>query len=76
MRRYFLLLLLFVSTQTSFAQAPPRIVIETDHTSLVLTVGDKQRLYQTYLGQKLTQPADQAQLPAGRHEAYVPAGLE
>jgi alpha-galactosidase len=76
MRRYFLILLLFASMLTSFAQAPPRIAIETDHTSLVLTVGDKQRLYQTYLGQKLTQPADQAQLPAGRHEAYVPAGLD
>lgn len=77
MRQLLLSLLLLLSMRPSFAQTSlPRIAIETERTSLIFTVGDKQRLYQTYLGQKLSQAADQAQLPAGRHEAYVPAGLD
>jgi len=43
--------------------------------SLVLAVGDKQRVYQTYLGPRLTAAADHKLLP-NRHEAYVPAGTD
>ncbi|MBC8083709.1 MAG: alpha-galactosidase [Hymenobacter sp.] len=64
--------------------SPPRIVIETAHVSLVLTVGANQKLYQTYLGPKLT-AADRQQLPRpgpfdaympAPNEAYVPAGTD
>ena len=72
--RYFGLLLLLTRFVPVVAQVPPPIPIETEHVSLVLAVGDKQRVYQTYLGPKLA-AADHQQLP-NRHEAYVPAGTD
>ena len=56
------------------AQAPSPISIETEHVSLVLAVGDKQRVYQTYLGPRLA-ATDHKLLP-NRHEAYVTAGTD
>ncbi|WP_230688341.1 alpha-galactosidase [Hymenobacter jeongseonensis] len=56
----------------AMAQSTPPIHIETEHVSLVLAVGDKQHVYQTYLGPKLA-AADHQLLP-NRHEAYVTAG--
>ncbi len=67
-----LLLKLPVSAQ---ALAPAPIAIETEHLSLVLAVGNNQKLYQTYLGPKLAGAAEQKLLP-NRHEAYVPAGTD
>ena len=58
------------------APSGPLIAIDTDHTTLRLTVGNDGRLYQTYFGNRLANPANYALLPAGRHEAYVPAGLD
>ncbi|WP_303310841.1 alpha-galactosidase [Hymenobacter sp. BT730] len=57
------------------AQPKSPIVIETQHVSMVLAVGENQKLYQTYLGAKLASAADYAQLPRF-HEAYVPAGTD
>jgi alpha-galactosidase len=79
----FLLLLSWLSlaATASRAVAGPAapgtaIVIETDHTSLVLTVGEQQRLYQTYLGQRLATAADLGRLPGSSQQAYVPSGLD
>jgi alpha-galactosidase len=72
--RCFSCFLLFTCFVPAMAQVTPPIAIETEHVSLVLTVGDKQRLYQTYLGPKLA-ATDQTLLP-NRHEAYVPAGTD
>ncbi|QDA62349.1 alpha-galactosidase [Hymenobacter jejuensis] len=70
----FISLLVFVSQFSAQGQTPtPPIVIETAHVGLVLAVGDQQKLYQTYLGPRLTTAADYQLLPA-RHEAYPPAG--
>jgi alpha-galactosidase len=58
------------------AQSEKQVVIETSHVSLVLTVGSKGRIYQSYLGKKLLNPADNTVFSAGRHEAYITGGME
>ncbi|WP_460614468.1 alpha-galactosidase [Hymenobacter seoulensis] len=60
---------------SAMAQPTPPIVIETEHVSMVLAVGENQKLYQTYLGTKLANTAEYQQLQH-RHEAYVPAGTD
>ncbi|ALW84593.1 alpha-galactosidase [Hymenobacter sedentarius] len=67
-------LLLFTRFVPAMAQTTPPIAIETEHVSLVLAVGDKQRIFQTYLGPKLA--ATDHQVLPNRHEAYVPAGTD
>ncbi|OUJ71144.1 alpha-galactosidase [Hymenobacter crusticola] len=69
------LFLLLTSSSTAMAQASKQIRIETKNTTLILSVGEKERLYQTYFGDKLAQATDYQRLPTGNHEAYVPAGL-
>ncbi|GAB3729767.1 alpha-galactosidase [Hymenobacter agri] len=71
------LLLLQVSAmaQAPAAAATPTVIVETEHVSLVLTVGENHKLYQRYLGTKLPAAADYAPLPF-RHEAYPPAGTD
>ena len=73
-------LLLLSGGFSTMAQAPaalvaPTIIVETEHVSLVLSVGANHKLYQRYLGAKLASAADYAPLPF-RHEAYVPAGTD
>ena len=58
---------------TAYAQAP--IVLETKNTSLVLTVGNNHRLYQSYLGPKFASPAEYEKLSGGR-EVYLTSGME
>lgn len=55
--------------------AKEQIVVETNGTSLVFTVGDNGRLYQSYFGKKLADKADYASLPLGK-EAYLTHGME
>lgn len=55
------------------AQTPRQIAVATDHLELLLTVNEKGKLYQSYLGEKLRQ-GDEAAVPAGSHEAYIPSG--
>lgn len=59
----------------SAAYANKQIVVATDNTSLVFTVGDNGRLYQSYFGERLVNSADYAQLPLGK-EAYLTHGME
>ena len=73
-------LLLLSGAATTMAQptatvATPTVIIETQHVSLVLTVGANHKLYQRYLGVKLANTADYEPLPY-QHEAYVPAGTD
>lgn len=87
-RRYFWCVLLLARFVPALAQAlPPSplpIAIETAHVSLVLAVGDNRKLYQTYLGPKLS-ATDRLRLPPpgpfdaympAPNEAYVPAGTD
>lgn len=64
------LLLLMEGITTSAQQ---QIAIETEKVSLVFTVGTNGRLYQSYLGKKLSAPS-KALLSPGQGEAYVPSG--
>ncbi|MDR2894441.1 MAG: alpha-galactosidase, partial [Alistipes sp.] len=51
------------------------IRVQTDGAELILRVGDNKRVYQPYLGKKLTHESDLELLPRGR-EAYLTHGLE
>ena len=56
------------------AQSARPIIIETNHSTLLLTVGDNKRLLQTYLGKKL--PASTLEQLKGGREAYLTAGMD
>jgi len=81
MKKNFLISVLFFLAVNLFAQFPPaaetqkQILIETNNTSLVFSVGKNQKLYQVYLGEKLLNPEDYKTLP-NQHEAYVPSGTD
>ena len=58
------------------AQEPKIITISTDDVSLIYKVNAQNgRLYQSYLGKKLSFESDIQQLPFGR-EAYLTHGME
>jgi alpha-galactosidase len=54
--------------------AQPPIVIETKNFAMVFTIGANKRVYQSYLGKKLSQ-AEYYNLKGGR-EAYLTAGMD
>lgn len=64
-----------VSLTGGAAFANEQIVVATDNTSIVFTVGDNGRLYQSYFGKKLANTSDYANLPLGK-EAYLTHGME
>lgn len=68
-------LTLFMLASAGMAFANQQIVVATDNTSLVFTVGDDGRLYQSYFGEKLLNESDYANLPLGK-EAYITHGME
>lgn len=57
------------------ASDKPLIKIETERTSLIYQVADNGRLYQRYLGKRLTHDSDIQYLPQGI-EAYLTHGME
>mgnify|MGYP002605462857 FL=1 len=57
------------------ALADDLIVIETDNNALVYNVADNNRLYQRYLGKKLSDRADYGNIPDGP-EAVITHGME
>ncbi|GGB20914.1 alpha-galactosidase [Puia dinghuensis] len=70
MKHYFLLLLLWPVTLC----AQKQIAVQTEHSSLIFTVGADQKLYQSYFGKKLS-PASTESLPASEAiESYQAAG--
>ncbi|KAA3436677.1 alpha-galactosidase [Rufibacter hautae] len=71
----FLLILLVSLTAVAQAQTKNEFVIETKNVHLVLSVGANQKLYQSYLGPKLTDATEYTKLQP-EHEAYVPAGTD
>lgn len=81
MKKNFLILFLFLLAGYAEAQfqRPPeaekQIIIETDHSALVFSVGNNHKLYQVYLGEKLKNP-DDYKLLSMQHEAYVPSGTD
>lgn len=81
MKKAFLFVLsLFIAIQFFAQSGPPpetekQIVIETQHTSLVYSIGKNKKLYQAYLGEKLNNVADY-RLQKNNHEAYVASGTD
>ena len=71
--------LLFAAMSAGIAMsmyaAGEQIVVETDDNAIVFTVGDNNRLYQSYFGQRLNGAADYKALPLGT-EAYLTHGME
>ena len=53
----------------------PVIQIHTDNSSLIFRIADNGRLYQSYLGKKLSHETDISHLPHGT-EAYITHGME
>lgn len=57
------------------AQKTEQILIETQHTALILKAGENGRIYQSYLGERFARTADYQKLPQGQ-EAYITGGME
>jgi alpha-galactosidase len=75
MLKYLLLLIANFFSLAILSQSRAPISLQTKNTSLVLTVGSNNRLYQSYLGPRLASPADVEKLSGGR-EVYLTAGME
>ena len=69
-----LLFIITLSVSALLHAQTKSILIETRNLALLLTVGNNQRLYQSYLGKKLT-AAEYEQLKGGR-EVYLTAGMD
>ena len=70
------LLIMLCGLSVVRAQDHKQIVIQTDHTELVYTVGDNGRLYQSYIGERL-QAGSAAEIEnPERHEAYIGGGMD
>ena len=73
--RFFLLILFIVGGFCANAAEKTFIKVTTDNVEMILQVGQDGRLYQSYLGKKLTHDGDLAFLPMGT-EAYLTHGME
>jgi alpha-galactosidase len=71
-----LLLLLLILLVNGVANAQQQIVVETGRTSLVFTVGENGKLYQSYFGSKLSAPSLQTLPGKDLVESYIPAGTD
>lgn len=72
--RYYTLFLFLLIASFSFSQPNKPIVIETKNSVLVLTVGNNQRIHQSYFGKRL--PATEYQQLRGGREVYLTAGMD
>lgn len=76
MKERLLFLLCFLGTMLGIQAAErPVIRISTDRTEIIYRVGGNGRLYQSYLGKKLSHESDIRHLPQGP-EAYITHGME
>lgn len=74
----FVLLVFWISIIFPFsvlAQSERQILLETENSVLVYTVGSNQRLYQSYFGLNLRDRDQYTALKETRHEAYITAGM-
>ena len=74
MKKYFSLLFILWSFYAS-GQIGKQIILESKNTTLVLSVGNNQRLLQSYFGKKLIHASDYKNLEGGK-EVYPAAGME
>ena len=77
MKIIFLSLLLLCTTVYGKAQqSAVQIIVSTKNTSLIYKVGKDQRLYQSYLGTKLSNSTDLSSLSAPVHVSYATFGTD
>ena len=76
MIRIYTFFILVMATGQSFAQNSKQIILETKNSAVVFSVGNNKKLFQSYLGQRLSDNSDYKQLQAGKKEAYIGAGME
>jgi alpha-galactosidase len=72
-RKFAALFFLLFSAVCCFAQDEKQIVINTENSSLIFTVGANGKLYQRYLGARLNSTIS---IPGLSHEAYIPSGMD
>jgi alpha-galactosidase len=75
MNKFIAIILLAVCCLNAQAQSDGLINIETKNSTLLLTVAN-QKVYQSYLGQKLNNANDIKLLRSTRREAYIGAGMQ
>ena len=73
---FFIYIIIFCCAAAANAQAKSQIVISTKHVSMVLTIGANNRIYQSYLGTRFLNNADNLLIPESKHEAYITGGME
>lgn len=73
--RFFSVVGLCLLTISLFAQSNSRISIETEHISLILSIGKNGRVYQSYLGERFADSSDNYKPEQGK-EAYITGGME
>jgi alpha-galactosidase len=85
MKKLSILVIMTISHFTTYMNAQTFIRVSTERTDLIYKVNDRTaRLYQIYLGEKLLDDSEYANLPenvyrraiSGRHEAYLCSGTE
>lgn len=62
-------------TASAMTAQQKQIVVQTDDNAIVFTIGDNNRLYQSYFGDRLSDSSEYANLPLGK-EAYLTHGME
>lgn len=75
MKKRILIVLLALFAVATTTARQKQVKVETDQLSLVFSVGDNGRLYQSYFGKKLTHDSDYDHLKNGV-EAYLTHGME
>ena len=74
MKKLLLLLIVVLSVNLLNAQNTQLIAIQTQNSELVYSVGQNQKVYQLYLGQKLSNNIELLKSDNEKHEIYIPFG--
>ena len=56
------------------SQTQELIIIETNHTALIYSITKSKKVFQLYLGEKLSKSDDYSKIAAQGHEIYMPFG--
>lgn len=75
MIKYIACFILFLTFNKAYTQQEKQIVVETKNTSLIFTISATQKVYQSYFGERLIDPADQRLLVSTRKETYIGARM-
>lgn len=74
-RNDLLLIASLLSIATTMTAQQKQIIVQTNDNAIVFTIGDNNRLYQSYFGSRLDDQSEYTELPIGK-EAYLTHGVE